>query len=448
MRRAASLTLWGLLLLLTLATLAAQPQAFAPKPFIGWRNLMVQWTGVLAYGVMSVAMLLALRPKWPEKWFGGLDKMYRLHRSLGIAGLILATTHWLWGQAPKWARSLGLLQGGRPPRRGPPPGQEGDLLAWLQSQRHLAETIGEWSFYAAVVLILVALVSRIPYRWFLRTHRVFPLVFLALSFHALVLLDRKSWPTVLGPLMGLLILGGALSAFVLLYRQWFPRGLKAHLSEVRPYPELRVYETRLALEPGWPGHKAGQFAFVTLDRNEGAHPFTLASSWHEGLNELTVIAKELGDYTRRLGRELQPGRSALIEGPYGCFTFDDYAPLQIWVGGGIGITPFVGRMKQLASASHRAQRIVLFHTTADYSPAAIARLQDDAQAAGVELHVLHDARDGLLSGEKIRALVPDWASASIWFCGPPAFADTLKNDFAQVGFDIRRRFHQELFRWR
>ena len=37
-----------------------------------------------------------------------------------------------------------------------------------------------------------------------------------------------------------------------------------------------------------------------------------------------------------------------VEGPYGCFDFEDAQPRQVWIGAGIGITPFVARMKQLA----------------------------------------------------------------------------------------------------
>jgi predicted ferric reductase len=54
------------------------------------------------------------------------------------------------------------------------------------------------------------------------------------------------------------------------------------------------------------------------------------------------------------------------------------------------------------------------------------------------LHVLVDARDGRLNGDRIRAAVPDWASASLWFCSPPAFGRALRAD----------RFHQELFEMR
>lgn len=35
-----------------------------------------------------------------ERWIGGLYKTYRLHKYLGIGGLALAITHWLWSEGP------------------------------------------------------------------------------------------------------------------------------------------------------------------------------------------------------------------------------------------------------------------------------------------------------------------------------------------------------------
>ena len=38
---------------------------------------------------------------------------------------------------------------------------------------------------------------------------------------------------------------------------------------------------------------------------------------------ITFITKELGDHTSRLREKLRVGQQVTIEGPYGCFTFDD-----------------------------------------------------------------------------------------------------------------------------
>jgi predicted ferric reductase len=118
-------------------------------------------------------------------------------------------------------------------------------------------------------------------------------------------------------------------------------------------------------------------------------------------------------------------------------------------------------MKQLAQereadpCASRPQEVHLFHTTADWSEEAIARLRADAEAANVRLHLLYSARDGLysardgrLTGDRIRAAIPAWREASVWFCGPAGFGSALRQDFASHGLKVAARFHQELFAMR
>ena len=158
------------------------------------------------------------------------------------------------------------------------------------------------------------------------------------------------------------------------------------------------------------------------------------------------ITKALGDYTDFLPERSQVGQQVTVEGPYGGFTFDDSAPRQIWIGGGIGITPFIARMKQLAKEPGN-QAIDLFHSTTELAPEALEKLTADAAAANVTLHVMIDRRDGQLTGDVLRKTVPDWASASVWFCGPAGFGAALHRDLSAHGL-ARGAFHQELFNMR
>ncbi|MBC7279917.1 MAG: ferric reductase-like transmembrane domain-containing protein [Hoeflea sp.] len=445
------LSFWGLLALLSLLWLAADPAVFEASSVFALRGFMMQYSGVLAIGCMSVAMVLALRPRWPEKWLGGLDKMYRLHKWLGISALIFAVVHWLWSEAPKWAIGLGLLS--RPER-----GERGALVnpieQFLSGLRSPAEGLGEWAFYLTVLLIAVALIPLIPYRLFFKTHKILAFTYLVLVFHTVVLTSFGYWTTPLGIGLALLLLAGTFAAVVVLFRRVAAgRQVAGTIVDIEHFPGVRALASRIRLAPGWPGHQPGQFAFVTSDRQEGAHPYTIASAWDPANPEITFIIKALGDHTSRLAENLRIGQEVKIEGPYGCFTFDDNAARQVWIGGGIGITPFVSRMKALAHAKKHSpgaprQIIDLFHTTTDLDETALARLGADAVDADVRLHVLIDARHGKLTGARIREEMPDWREASFWFCGPVGFGDALRADFAAHGFDTRTRFHQELFSMR
>jgi predicted ferric reductase len=442
----------GILLLVTVLWLVEEPSVFQTDNLFAFRALMMQFTGIIAMTCMSVAMILALRPRWPERWFGGLDKMYRLHKWLGITALVVAVLHWLWSQGVKWAVGYGWLAR---PTRGERPVFGNPVEAFLAARRGSAESLGEWAFYAAVILIVLALVRYFPYHYFYKTHRLLAVVYLVLVYHAVVLTDFDYWTAPVGVVVALLLAFGTWAAAVVLVRRvGVTRQVRGKIASIRYYPGVRTLETAIDVPKGWPGHKPGQFAFVTSNLSEGAHPYTIASGWNEKTPRITFITKELGDHTSRLREELQVGQDMKIEGPYGCFTFDDACPRQIWIGGGIGITPFVAHMKHIAiqraagQADLPEKQIDLFHSTADYDEDAIRNLTADAEAVGVRLHVLVGSRDGRLTGDGIRAEVPDWREASIWFCGPAGFGEALRKDFAAKGFDVKRCFHQELFAMR
>lgn len=336
------LTLVGLILLLSGLWLAADPvwsEAFA---IFSFRTAMLNYTGILAIGAMSVAMLLALRPRGRiESFFGGLDKSYRLHKWLGITALVMAIAHWLWVEAVKWAVGWGWLE--RPARKGARPVYEG-LQAWLSSQRGLAEDVGEWAFYAAVVMIGLALIKRFPYRYFFKTHRWLAVVYLVLVYHSVVLMKFSYWTQGIGPVMAVLLAGGSLAALVSLTRRvGQTRRAVAVVDEVEYHADNQVLRVAMTLQSRWPGHQAGQFAFVTLDPREGPHPFTMSSAWKDD-GKMFFLIKALGDYTQTLPSKVKVGDVAQVEGPYGRFSFQGRHRRQIWVAGGIGITPFIARM--------------------------------------------------------------------------------------------------------
>ena len=437
-------TLWVLLLALTGLWLLAD--TFVPEPFtyFSFRAVFMQYSGVIGIGVMSAAMLLATRPTWLEPRLNGLDKMYRLHKWLGIAGLVIAIVHWWWAQGTKWMVGWGWLT---KPARGAGREPPGLVEGWLRGQRGLAEDLGEWAFYAAVILIALALIKRFPYHLFVKTHKWLAVAYLVLVYHTVILFKFSYWQQPLGWVMATLLVSGTVSAIIVLLRRvGASRKTQGQIESLVWYPELQVMETAVRLREGWAGHTAGQFAFVTSSKKEGAHPYTIASSWNAAERRIVFITKALGDHTGRLHDRLKIGDEVTVEGPYGCFDFHGEHLRQIWIGAGIGITPFIARMKELAHTPGR-QVIDLFHPTADFEQAAIDKLTADAAAANVRLHVLVSPRDGRLDAARIRAAVPEWRSASIWFCGPPAFGEALRKDFVANGL-APADFHQELFQMR
>jgi predicted ferric reductase len=434
---------WGLFITLTGLWLAADRGWMAKSDFFALRSSMVAYTGIIAIGMMSVSMVLAARPVMIESFLGGLDKMYRLHKWLGITGAAFAILHLLWAKSAGWLVGWGWLvrKGGR--HFG---GQGNGLAGFFQEQRGLAKSIGEWALYALIVLLVLALLRRFSYRRFYRSHRLLASVYLFLVFHSVVLMKFTDWGKPVGLVMLVLMTGGTVAAFISLFRRvGAGRRVSGEIEGITRHMDNRVLKVAVRLSEPWPGHLAGQFAFLTFDRNEGPHPFTISSTWkHDG--RLGFLIKGIGDYTDTLAGRLKAGDSVTVEGPYGRFDFTGSEPRQIWIAGGIGIAPFIARMEALSEHPDGIP-VDLFYSTSSPDEGFIAQVRLRAESAKVHLHVMVPARDGRLNAERIRSLIPEWKAAAFWFCGPSAFGWTLRRDLTSEGL-VAGHFHQELFEMR
>ncbi len=428
---------------LSLLWLLAEDFSLQGHGFWPLRTTMVHYSGILAMGAMSVAMLLAMRPVRIERFFDGLDKTYRLHKWLGISALVLGTLHWGWARIPKWLVGWGWLE--RPARKNA--AQSADTFyGYLHSLRGFAEGIGEWAFYAAALLLVLALSKRVPYRWFFKSHRLLALAYLVLVVHSSILLPPAYWESAVGPLMILLMLAASVAAGVSLTRRVGRRHqVVGRIDELHYHRDNHVLRVGIDLDGPWPGHLAGQFAFVTFDAQEGPHPFSICSAWHND-GKLAFSIKGLGDYTRSLPERLRIGNPVTVEGPYGCFDFRGSKPQQIWIAGGIGIAPFIARLQALAP-TRGGGNVTLFYSTSAPDRQFIERIRQLAAQARVQLHVLVTHQDGRLTPERMRQLAPQWKRCDIWFCGPAGFARDLRDDLQERGLPPED-FHQELFNMR
>jgi predicted ferric reductase len=429
----------GLITLAWVATLgpdaAVWPLLNAQGEASGWwrlRQHALYLSGLWAIGLMALAMVLALRLPWLERPLGGLDQVYRLHKWAGVGAAIAAALHWGSDEAGGWIRDL-WGRAGRPARDA--------VLPWLADARGWAKDLGELGLYLLLGLVAVSLLTRwLSYRPWRFVHRVMPLLFLVLAVHAVALMPLRFWSTPLGGLMGtMLALGGAAAVWSLAGRIGRSRRHVGRIHAVRVLgdgAEGQPVEVICAMPADWPGHRAGQFAFVCFDEAEGDHPFTIASApgslgtSERGEPLLRLVIKPLGDYTRTLGRCLRPGQRVVIEGPYGCFDGrGDALREQVWVAGGIGITPFLALLEARQPGAPAAQgqvRPVHMHyctRDAERDPL-LPRLRALCERAEppVRLTVHDDASGHRLRPEDLEAI---GAPLDIWFCGPQGLGDAL-----------------------
>ena len=155
--------------------------------FLPIRAALSSLTGALALSWMGICMLLALRPAWLESRIGGLDKLYRVHKYVGIGAVLLVVVHWLVYLSPNLLMDSGWIEVASSPQD--QHGSENGSLIGAASE------MGEISAVPVIILSIVALLRFVPYGWFRKLHKGFPIAFLVGAFHSVVLMPHGTSAT-------------------------------------------------------------------------------------------------------------------------------------------------------------------------------------------------------------------------------------------------------------
>jgi predicted ferric reductase len=150
---------------------------------------------------------------------------------------------------------------------------------------------------------------------------------------------------------------------------------------------------------------AGQFVFVRFGGGHKweRHPFTVSSAPQEHLLRLSI--KGLGDYTQNLIGTLQPGTSAKVGLAFGTFNYRHGGHKQVWIAGGIGITPFRSWIRSFSAEPPFEFDIDFYYTVRNESEALFFNEAAAAAAAYPTFrpHIRYSEREGDLSMEQIAA---------------------------------------------
>lgn len=417
----------------------AEPNFFSYDNFMQWRSALIQATGIISLLLLTITMLLALRLPFVEKLTAGLDKSYRLHKWTAIYGVVIGVVHWLLAIVPKKLVALGIFERGNHTR---PEFDADSLQAIVMSLRGGAESVGELSLYLFIALTLIALFAPIKYKRFRITHKLMALIFVVIAYHSVVLIKPAYWDNLITPVVVCLAIAGVVSAVMsLLGLIGKRRTFQGSVEQIEQDQFNQTTKVQIAL-PRWQGHKAGQFAFLKV-AGEEPHPFTITSSSQAPLVEFTI--KALGDFTSILHQQLKVGDQVEVEGPYGDFKFDDDKP-QIWIAGGIGCAAFKARLAELKLNNDHAP-VTFFYCTQAPSPSLIREFELAAAEANIEFHVIDNRLMSFLTIDEIKRRKGDLSNASIWFCGPTGFGESLKDQLKLQRFNLAH-FHNELFNFR
>lgn len=243
----------------------------------------------------------------------------------------------------------------------------------------------------------------------------------------------------------------------------FVRVLRPWQLTRRPYRVTAIAQERgdawtLALEPR--GHEGfsfqpGQFAWLTLGGSPfllKEHPFSFSSSPMLPGGRIEFTIKELGDFTRTIGR-VPPDAVAFVDAPYGAFTIDRHpAPGYVFVAGGIGVAPIMSMLRSLADRGDR-RPLLLFYAYRRWERMTFREAIEDLRSrlALTVVYVLEEPPDpwdgerGWMTREVLdRHLPADRSSRDVFVCGPEAMTQAIERHLRSLGVPMSH-VHSELF---
>jgi len=389
------------------------------------RTTATTMLGGIAFLLMTVSVLLATRLEVFEEWFGGLDRMYQMHRVAGAFVGVFVVIHFVG--VPK------IL----------PEGVDPSLNPLFPSS-----PLGKVSMVLLIVGLFVALNRKISYSRWRTPHKIMALVYFLTIGHFMnapgVFFERFSASGIM------LIIAASIGMVALVYTML---GMNKRTATPFTIESVNPLEraTEVVLKPvrNMLNFKPGQFVFVEIQGKEWSepHPFTISSSPDE--NRLRLTMKVLGDWTRKVREELKAGSDVTIRGPYGRFDASKVRnKKQVWIAGGIGLTPFLSKIRSMKPGDDRQIHFV-YASRNEEEAIFLDELTSRADELGnITLYPLFSDAGEFARIDVAKERLPDSLGSYEYFiCGPKPMVDGLMRDLKKEGVQ-RNKIHTEAFEFR
>ncbi|CAN5459779.1 FAD-binding oxidoreductase [soil metagenome] len=433
---------WGVTIALCLVPLYLWLQIHPLSTIHGFVSIMLNLgrvTGLIGMVMYALNLVYATRLRFLEKFFGGLNRVYIAHHLLGGLALIFLSFHPLFLALRYVTTSLKqaallLLPNGLTP---------GSALFNRQSIYH-AGVLEQWAIFIGIIafwgmvgLLLVTFFVKLPYRVWLFTHKFLGVAFFLAGLHVLFITsDTSNNPGMKYYMLTI----SAIGIVAYIYRTVVGRILiRQYEYRVESVKVVAGNVTQLEMQPmkSRMMYKPGQFVFIRF-RKTGTklsrewHPFSISSGTKDGFLQLSV--KGLGDYTNSLVG-IKPGAIADIEGAYGRFTYTNIKNLnQIWVAGGIGITPFLSMARSLPENGFSIDLYYSVKTSSELID--WQDLYDIAILKNGNFRIvpfIGDKQEGHLGADFIENTSGGLKGKDIFMCGPPPMMQSLRKQFKEKG---------------
>ncbi|MEM1375395.1 MAG: ferric reductase-like transmembrane domain-containing protein [Pseudomonadota bacterium] len=387
-------------------------------PFVPLANILPAGLGALSMSSMALALILAARWRIVDRALGGPDKSYVVHRWLGFFALVGALGHWAL------ASSVG----------------SGVLPVLAES----GEDVGNIAAVGLIAMTAAALVRAIPYHVWKLSHMLMGPIFLLAAYHTFFVASPLAVGAAPWTLMAVLSVVGLLAWGQTLLRKLSPTRL---MTVERVVPFDGGVDVTFRAESPLPPFRPGQFATIAANRaGAEAHPFTIAGGDETSRR---FILRAVGDWTDTFVQTAKPGDRYRLGRGAGRFLPQIGAerPAQLWVAGGVGITPFLAALERMNPDSG-ARVTLLYCIRSRASAGAIADVERHAaRLPQVDLIVLSDAEGpGLTPLSITRFMRHKPEDTQVYVCGPEGLKALVARARQTAG--MTGRLHSERFDFR
>ena len=158
-----------------------------------------------------------------------------------------------------------------------------------------------------------------------------------------------------------------------------------------------------------------------------------------------MAIKSLGDFTKKLDA-LKIGDRSELEGPYGRFNFHNENSDQIWVAGGIGITPFIGMAEDLAEKDELKNKVELYYCVKDEREFVyFDEFKDIEKRLKNNFKFIPWVTDthGHLTIQEIKKLSSPFKRSEFYLCGPKGLKDAISKGLVEAGVPKEKIFDEQ-----